>query len=940
MSEPILRLFLSTVSSEFGEFRQKLAGYLSCPHRGIVIQEGLSSRGTPTLMVLDDHIRESDVVVHVIGDLTGGVPVPASVDALKLRYPDLAKPLPCLAALLQQPDPGLSYTQWEAYLALYHRKRLFRAVPATDAPREARYETLKGDQFDEFERQRAVQQQHLDRLKSLDAWPEPEVAFSTVEQFAIGINKILNAVYGGAVHEPPRALPFPTLGELFIGREPFLKDLRQRFLAARTQGRWPNQLIHGLGGVGKTRTAVEYANRFQGDYTAILFINGESPESLQRELARLAGVLKLSLPLDTKDPDRASAVLDWLAGHPGWLLIVDNVDDRAACDAVAALLGQWHQGHVLITGYWSHWPDDVEPLDLRVLAPEYAVRLLLQATAGKRVETDDDQSAARALADDLGRLCLALSQAAAYIAEVRITLAEYRTRWETNRKNVRAWSDRVLMRYHEEKTVSLSVATTWQTTFDRLTPAARGLLQMLSWLAPDPLPRLLFETPVCEEQLRLVSGDPAADVEAALAELRRYSLLQRPEDPSDDAPGEVHRLVQLITRDRQTEKQSAALMAMLAVVDAAITGDPCDVRTWPVWRRMQSHVALVIEAADAAAITTPSSRLMNQYGLYLRATNRLADAEPLMRRALAIDEASYGPDHPNVAIRLNNLALLLQDTNRLGEAEPLMRRVLAIDEASYGPDHPSVATGLNNLASLLKDTNRLGEAEPLMRRVLAIDEASHGPDHSSVATGLNNLASLLKVTDRLEEAEPLMRRALVIDEASYGPDHPNVAIRLTNLAQLLQDTNRLGEAEPLDRRALTIDEASYGPDHPNVAIRLTNLAQLLQDTNRLGEAEPLMRRALAIGEASYGPDHPSVAIRLNNLASLLYDTNRLGEAEPLMRRAVEILLTFTRKTGHRHPNLSTDLKNYRILLAAMGRSDAEIEQTLQEMSAAYGVTLE
>ena len=82
-----------------------------------------------------------------------------------------------------------------------------------------------------------------------------------------------------------------------------------------------------------------------------------------------------------------------------------------------------------------------------------------------------------------------------------------------------------------------------------------------------------------------------------------------------------------------------------------------------------------------------------------------------------------------MAIRLNNLAQLLKATNRLAEAEPLMRRALAIDEQSYGPDHPDVATDLNNLAQLLQDTNRLAEAEPLMRRALAIDEQSFGPDH-------------------------------------------------------------------------------------------------------------------------------------------------------------------------------------------------------------------
>jgi tetratricopeptide (TPR) repeat protein len=172
-----------------------------------------------------------------------------------------------------------------------------------------------------------------------------------------------------------------------------------------------------------------------------------------------------------------------------------------------------------------------------------------------------------------------------------------------------------------------------------------------------------------------------------------------------------------------------------------------------------------------------------------------------------------------------------------------------------------------------------------------------------------------------------LRRALAIGEKSLGPDHPNVAIRLYNLAQLLQDTNRLVEAEPLNRRALAIDEKIFGPDHLNVARSLNNLAVLLRATNRLDEAEPLMRRALAIDEKSFGPDHPKVAIRLNNLAQLLQDASRLDEAEPLMRRALKIFLKFTRRTGHRHPHLDAMLANYAGLLAAMGKSQAEIDAT-------------
>jgi len=350
-------------------------------------------------------------------------------------------------------------------------------------------------------------------------------------------------------------------------------------------------------------------------------------------------------------------------------------------------------------------------------------------------------------------------------------------------------------------------------------------------------------------------------------------------------------------------------------------------------KHLRTAVALAIdEKVQALALNNLASLLL--------ATNRLADAEPLMRRALAIDEKSFGPVHPAVALKLNNLAQLLQATNRLVDAEPLMRRTLAINEKSYGLEHPDVASDLNNLAALLYKTNRLADAEPLMRRALSIDEKIYGPEHPEVARDLNNLAQLLQVTNRLADAEPLMRRVVVIFEKSYGPYHPKVATALNNLAELLRVTNRLAEAEPLMRRALAIDEKSYGPDHPKVATTINNLALLLQATNRLAEAEPLMRRALAIDEKSYGTEHPNVAIRLNNLASVLQDTNRLAEAEPLMRRMVVIFLKFTRTTGHEHPHLRAAIRNYQQLLTQTGLKPKQITQRLAETALQAGYTTE
>ncbi|MDQ0290537.1 tetratricopeptide repeat protein [Oligosphaera ethanolica] len=318
--------------------------------------------------------------------------------------------------------------------------------------------------------------------------------------------------------------------------------------------------------------------------------------------------------------------------------------------------------------------------------------------------------------------------------------------------------------------------------------------------------------------------------------------------------------------------------------------------------------------------------LSNLAGL-LQATSRLAEAEPLMRRALEIDEQSYGENHPSVAIRLNNLAGLLQATSRLAEAEPLFRRALTINAQNYGENHPNVAINLNNLAALFKDINRLAEAELLMRRVLKIDEQNFGEKHPSVAIDLNNLAMLLLDTSRFEEADTLMRRALTIDEQSYGMHHPEVARDLNNLTHLLQATNRFAEADPLMRRALKISEQCYEENNPTVAIRLSNLAQLLYNTDRFDEAEPLFRRALMIDEQSFAENNPSIATDLNNLGTLLHATNRFDEAEPLMRRA---LMIDEQNYRENHPSVARDLNNLAQLLKATNRL-AEAEPLMRRM---------
>ncbi len=345
---------------------------------------------------------------------------------------------------------------------------------------------------------------------------------------------------------------------------------------------------------------------------------------------------------------------------------------------------------------------------------------------------DDDADNARPIARELDGLALGLEHAGAYIATLRIGFASYLKRWGESRQKVLDWFGPALTSYDRR------LATTWTTSVERLSPESRRLLERLAMLPADPIPGSLIDVAVPGE---------AADYDAleARAGLYAFSLITRATGEDGSAKGFVmHRLVQDFARRAMTEeRRGEALREALGWVNGAFVGEPQDVRSCPVLDPLAPHALAVARRADEARIAAPTGRLLVMLGLLSKTKARYAEAEPLYRRALAIDEASYGPDHPGVATDLNNLATLLRATNRPGEAEPLYRRALAICEKSLGPDHPNVASDLNNLASLLRATNRPGETEPLYRRALTIDASSYGPDHPNVAIRLNNLAMLL-----------------------------------------------------------------------------------------------------------------------------------------------------------------------------------------------------
>ena len=765
------RIFLSASSAEFRSYRDALRHDLDRPNVTVKVQEDFIAAGTPTLDKLDAYVANCDAVLHLVGDMTGALALPSSLAVIRERYPDFAARVPALAGRLQADSPALSYTQWEAWLAIYHRKVLVIATPTQRAKRD---KTFVAD-----EAQRAAQQAHLALLAKEERFPE--IRFANADRLTIGVlsstlHDILDKV-GGA--KKPVNLPYASAGALFKGRDDALAALAARL-------------------------AIEHAWRHATDYDALLFATADSDAALQRNLAALCAGDCLNLPARqaNDETEQRDAAVVWLREHARWLLILDNVDSEDAARAVEALLPRLAGGHVLVTSRLANWSASVTVQALDVLSLDDAAAYLLARTQPMRRVRADDAASARLLAEELGGLALALEQAAAYINQRRLALSAYLAQWRAQRDKILAWVDTRPMQYPH------SVAATWQTSLDQLGPSARRLLQRLAWLATQPIPESLLATPV--------PGDTPDDADAFddLAELESFSLVSR----APDAPRfSVHRLVQDVTRGQLDDADALArLHDALYWVAGAFAGDPNDSRNWPVLDPLLPHALAVAAHAERTELALACAALMSNTALLLQAKALYADAASMMTQALHIAEARDGPQQVLVVNLLNNLGNLLGRLRQPERAEQLLRRALAIEETQLGADHPKVAVKLSNLAQLLKlDPARRADAEALMRHVLKIHEATLVPGEPAIATDLVNLADLLRAMGRADEAEPLLRRALDIDVAYYGNSHPEVAMDLANLGALLFEAGRLHEAAECEEPALAINLVQLGSEHPS-----------------------------------------------------------------------------------------------------------------------------
>jgi tetratricopeptide (TPR) repeat protein/DNA-binding XRE family transcriptional regulator len=709
-------------------------------------------------------------------------------------------------------------------------------------------------------------------------------------------------------HWPTEYWSVPYLrNPLFLGRDDLLQSLRNKLVPGR-KATALTQSINGLGGIGKTQVALEYAHRYGEHYEAVFWVTADSLEVATANVLRLATEV-LGLPEQQEAAQQIARVKMWLQKRQNWLLILDNVEDPQ--QILSTFTPTKHQGSVLLTTRQRNGGPRVQSEVLQVFPEQDALLFLLRRSGSLDEEapvteaTTEEFFLARSLCHLLDRLPLALDQAGAYIVETGCTLQSYLDLYTTYRRALldRRDANDQPQRRSQKSDHPASLLTTFQLAWEQIQQRdslAGKALQCCAFLAPPLIPEALIRA-----GLTLSQGEEAVTdlpMNDALGLLHRYSLVER----GDQQTLTLHRLVQEVLQDILSEVERERWMERsVQIVNAFFPSGKYG--TWEACEFLLPHALLCVKWISVLRQKRLEGvQLLSVAGRYLSERGRYVEAEPLCQQALSIGEELLGLSHPEIAVSLNNLASLYETLGRYQDAELLYKRALAILEGQRGPSCLETAASLNNLASLYETLGRYQDAEPLHKRALSIREDLLGLSHLETAGSLNNLASLYETLGRYQDAELLYKRALAISEESNNSSHPQTATSLNNLALLYMKQKRYGDAEPLYKKSLSILEELLGTFHPRTATILNNLAELYRIQGRYRDAEPLYKQALAISEALLVSSHPETAVSLNNLALLYVSMGRYQDAESLYKQALSI---FEEQLGPAHPDATNTLAN-------------------------------
>src|SRR6266700_1511772 len=509
-------------------------------------------------------------------------------------------------------------------------------------------------------------------------------------------------------------IPYPR-NPYFTGREELLRRLAASLRAGETVGISQPQAVSGLGGIGKTQLALEYAYRYYQDYDVVLWTRADTQEALISGFVAFAALLQLPEQEERDQLKIVQAVKHWLRNNTRWLLLLDNADDLTL---VRDFLPPAGRGHTLLTTRAASMGRLAHRIEVDALDSEPGALLLLRRA--DRLAPDapleqaeaSERTIALSITQELGGLPLALDQAGAYIEETHCSMADYLQLSRSQRAELLKARGGLVPDHPEP------VATTWSLSFAQVqkrSAAAADLLRVCAFLHPDAIPEEIITKSAAAlgPNLQAVASNPLS-LNQAIGVLLAYSLLKR--QPEEHLLS-IHRLVQAVLKDGMDASTSHGWAErVVQAVDHALPAD-VEYRAYVRYKRCLPHAQECAQLIEQEQITSfDARRLLYLTGNYLSGHARYAEAEAFLRNSFRIREQALGPDHSDVAHPLNSLAALYKKQGKDTEAEPLYQRALRIREQALGPDHPYTRTVVQNYADLLRKMGRETEASELEAR--------------------------------------------------------------------------------------------------------------------------------------------------------------------------------------------------------------------------------
>jgi MinD-like ATPase involved in chromosome partitioning or flagellar assembly len=771
---------------------------------------------------------------------------------------------------------------------------------------------------------------------------------------------------GSAEPRWPRTIPpvwnVPTRNAAFTGRNAVLEKLRDQ-LAGSSKAVVLPQALYGLGGVGKTQVALEYAHRYMANYDVVWWVSAEQRELVNPALAALAP--QLGIRVGDSVTEAAQAAREALRrGMPyvHWLLIFDNADDPAELEPFL-LSGP---GHVVVTSRNPAWSSVADPLEIDVFTRRESVDHL-QNRVNQLTDEDADL-----VAEALGDLPLAIEQAGAWLKETGISAATYVAQLERQPASV--------LELNQPADYPRPVALTWRLSFDRLrakSSAAARLLELCAFFAPEPISLSLLYS---DEMIRaLVPLDDRLKEKIVLGqlirEIARFALAKV--DQGNNSI-QVHRLIQMVIRAQLDEDaQEIAFHEVHTVLVGARPrqGDTDDPENWPrydliwphlgpseadecdeeetrqllidrvryLWKRGEFDSALKfggnLEEGWKERLGTDDRQTLHlrfQLANVLRSQGRYEEARRLDSQVFATQREVLSDQHPHTLQTAGGLAADLRGLGEFSESLRMDRDTYERFKELFGEDHPSTLSAANNLAVDLRLVGDCFTARELDQETLARRQAVLRPDHPYTLYSAANLARDMREAGEYSASVELLRATYARYLDVLGENFVDTLRTAKSLAVSLRKIGELSEALQLTKDARDRYALHYSVDAPDAIACTLNLACDLSALDDKAGARDLATDVMGEYERSLGKNHPYTLVAANNLSTYLRGSGSLADAR---RMAVHTLKAFQEKLGENHPfslSCAINLANCLSDLSQFGEAEAIQKETHVQLGKVLG----